>query len=165
MKIFPYILLFILCLLLTPAIPASTSESLTAEALRKKSTKELVQYAEEAFQEVQGANLKFMAAVQQKEATEAALLQAHQNYDTMYSWALSENTRANNSSTELWREQQKHKAALQKLFLYRCITSALAFIVAFVLVIQVTQYLMPPYSVGIPLAVAVAASAGVWIFL
>lgn len=145
--------------------PAPTAGKLTVDQLRRKNTKDLVQYAEEAFQEVQAANLNFMLADKQRAAAETALAKSHENYNGMYAWALTENERANSASVDLWKAQEKHRAALKKLFIYRAIMSSLVFIVVFLLIIQLTQYLMPPYSFGIPLAAATIAAAGIWIFL
>lgn len=148
------------------AVYASTEAELpTVNDLRRKSTVELRKFAEEALQEIQGMNLRMLSAEEQLSTTQVELASTRLRFDRMYAWGISENARANDASAQYWEESQKRKAVEKKLFLWRAAGSGLVFVVVFLLVIQFTQYMMPPYSFLIPIGAGAAFSSGVWIFL
>jgi hypothetical protein len=157
-------LLLVLLVAQCSAVYAS-DELPSVSDLRKKSTVELRKFAEEALQEIQGMNLRMMSAEEQLSTTQVELASTRLRFDRMYAWGISENARANDASAQYWEESQKRKAVEKKLFLWRTAGAGLVFVVVFLLVIQITQYMMPPYSILIPIGAAAAASAGVWIFL
>ena len=149
-----------------PIVQNSGQPDLSKAALvRKTTTTQLREFAESALIDLQLANVRWQSASEQKGLLQTELASAHNRFDAVYSWGIGENARANDASVQYWNEKAKHKETLHKLFIWRCLGSVLAFAVVFLLVVQFTQYLLPPYSFLIPVGIAMAASAGVWLFL
>lgn len=138
---------------------------LTKEEIRKKNISDLRVLTEELYNDLREMNVRLIGSDAQLSATRIALAESHNAFDTMKAWGIQRNDDANNAEAKFWKEQQKHKETLKKLLIWKSAGSGLAAIIVFILVLQFTQYMMPPYSILVPAAAAVAVAGGIWIFL
>jgi len=171
-RIVGLILLF-LWLLLPFACATEEQPLLTNAQLRAKSSTELRKLIETAYVEITAMNVDLSTANERLGDTKVELSKAHENYDKLFSFAQSENLRANGLADEVWRQGEKIKQMeidwqkdKQKLFMWRVIGAGLVAIVVFFLALQFTSWLVfPPLVFGVPTVLAVGAAATVWLLM
>jgi len=131
----------------------------TPNELRKKTTTQLRELIEDAYNDLKDTNQKLVDAENERALTDMALQESKANYDLVYKEYTGQMTRANTAEENLYKEQLKTAALKKSNFILKSFMAIAVAMLVFILMANFMSWAAFPLNWIAPFIGAGAAGA------